>query len=154
MAITTPNGFRIGACIKEIRGVRSVTLGLNNPVGTTLLPSPVECRAYLSRKDYAQFRAGNRRAGGRKGAHSRNHPENNCALLNINFPHIQLYSNGENWHFNLTVVVLTMNRPHSLARLLRSIEATDFGDLEGEEFFDLEIHVDKSLGLHYEDCVK
>ena len=32
MAITTPNGFRIGACIKEIRGVRSVTLGLNNPV--------------------------------------------------------------------------------------------------------------------------
>ena len=32
MAITTPNGFRIGACITEIRGVRSVTLGLNNPV--------------------------------------------------------------------------------------------------------------------------
>ena len=54
----------------------------------------------------------------------------------------------------MTVVVLTMNRPHSLARLLRSIEATDFGDLDGEEFFDLEIHVDKSLGLHYEDCVK
>ena len=73
---------------------------------------------------------------------------------NINFSRIQLYSNGENWHFNLTVVVLTMNRPRSLARLLRSIEATDFGDLEGEEFFDLEIHVDKSLGLHYEDCVK
>ena len=47
-----------------------------------------------------------------------------------------------------------MNRPQSLARLLRSIEDTDFGDLEGEEFFDLEIHVDKSIGLHHEDCVK
>ena len=54
----------------------------------------------------------------------------------------------------MTVVVLTMNRPQSLARLLRSIEDTDFGDLEGEEFFDLEIHVDKSIGLHHEDCVK
>ena len=32
MAITTQNGFRIGACIKEIRGVRKYTLGLNNPV--------------------------------------------------------------------------------------------------------------------------
>ncbi len=56
--------------------------------------------------------------------------------------------------FNLTVIVLTMNRPHSLMRLLRSIEATDFGDGEGVDGFDLEIHVDKSVGLLYDECVK
>ena len=80
---------------------------------------------------------------------------NNATLLGKTVhPLIQLHSNEQPWHFNLTVVVLTMNRPQSLARLLRSIEDTDFGDLEGEEFFDLEIHVDKSIGLHHEDCVK
>ncbi len=54
--------------------------------------------------------------------------------------------------FKLTVVVLTMNRPHSLMRLLRSIERTDFEfDDDG---FDMEIHVDKSIGGHYDECVK
>jgi len=54
--------------------------------------------------------------------------------------------------FNLTVIVLTMNRPHSLMRLLRSLDATDFEN--GEDFFDVEIHVDKSIGEHYKECVK
>ena len=36
MAITTPDGSRIGACIKEIRGVRKFTLGLNHPVGVMM----------------------------------------------------------------------------------------------------------------------
>ena len=52
----------------------------------------------------------------------------------------------------MTVIILTMNRPQSLARLLRSIEATDF-EYE-DDFFDLEIHVDKSIGAHYDECVK
>lgn len=54
--------------------------------------------------------------------------------------------------FKLTVVVLTMNRAHSLARLLRSLDATDFEFKE--DYFDVEIHVDKSIGAHYDDCVK
>jgi hypothetical protein len=54
--------------------------------------------------------------------------------------------------FKLTVIVLTMNRPLSLARLLKSIEATEMED--EQDFFDVEIHVDKSIGLHYDDCVK
>ena len=54
--------------------------------------------------------------------------------------------------FKLTVVILTMNRAHSLARLLRSLEATDFEfDSDG---FDIEMHVDKSIGAHYDDCVE
>ena len=37
-------------------------------------------------------------------------------------------------------------------RLLRSIKATDF---ENEtDKFDVEIHVDKSVGLHYQECVE
>ena len=54
--------------------------------------------------------------------------------------------------FKLTVIVLTMNRPRSLARLLKSLEETDFED--EADFFDTEIHVDKSIGAHYDDCVK
>lgn len=54
-------------------------------------------------------------------------------------------------NFKLTVVVLTMNRPNSLARLLNSIHDTDFEN--DEDNFDVEIHVDKSMGLHYDDCV-
>ena len=54
--------------------------------------------------------------------------------------------------FKLTVIVLTMDRPHSLARLLRSIANTDFED--DEDFFDIEIHVDKTVGLHYQGCVE
>lgn len=53
--------------------------------------------------------------------------------------------------FKLTVIVLTMNRARSLSRLLESIRNTD---LESEDdYFDLEIHVDKSIGAHYQDCV-
>ena len=54
--------------------------------------------------------------------------------------------------FKLTVIVLTMDRPHSLARLLRSVANTDFEN--EEDYFDIEIHVDKSVGLHYEECVE
>ena len=54
--------------------------------------------------------------------------------------------------FKLTVVVLTMNRPNSLARLLNSIHNTDFEN--DDDKFDVEIHVDKSLGLHYDACVE
>ena len=40
----------------------------------------------------------------------------------------------------------------SVFRLLRSLNATDF---ENEtDKFDVEIHVDKSVGLHYQECVK
>ena len=55
-------------------------------------------------------------------------------------------------NFKLTVVVLTMNRPQSLARLLKSLRATDF-EFDDDKF-DVEIHVDKSLGLHYDECVE
>lgn len=52
--------------------------------------------------------------------------------------------------FKLTVVVLTMNRPKPLARLLKSIYDTDFES--DDDKFDVEIHVDKSFGLHHEEC--
>lgn len=54
--------------------------------------------------------------------------------------------------FKLTVIVLTMDRPHSLARLLKSLYNTDFES--EEDFFDIEIHVDKTVGLHYQECVE
>ena len=54
--------------------------------------------------------------------------------------------------FKLTVIVLTMDRPHSLARLLKSLYHTDFES--EEDFFDIEIHVDKTVGLHYQECVE
>lgn len=54
--------------------------------------------------------------------------------------------------FKLTVIVLTMNRAHSLSRLLRSISETDFEF--DHDYFDMEIHVDKSIGQQYEECVK
>ncbi len=54
--------------------------------------------------------------------------------------------------FNLTVIVLTMNRAASLARLMRSLDNTDF-EFDDDKF-DVEIHVDKSMGAHYDDCVK
>ena len=54
--------------------------------------------------------------------------------------------------FKLTVIVLTMDRPHSLARLLKSIYNTDFES--DEDYFDIEIHVDKTVGLHYQECVE
>jgi len=50
------------------------------------------------------------------------------------------------------VIILTMNRPHSLARVLKSIAATDFEN--DKDYFDIEIHVDKSVGLHYQECVQ
>jgi len=53
--------------------------------------------------------------------------------------------------FKLTVIILTMDRPQSLARLLRSIANTDFEF--DNDYFDIEVHVDKSVGLHYEECV-
>ncbi|XP_040574754.1 uncharacterized protein [Lepeophtheirus salmonis] len=54
--------------------------------------------------------------------------------------------------YKLTVIILTMNRPHSLQRLLNSLDKTEFD--EPEDYFDVEIHVDKSLGSLYKDCVK
>ncbi len=58
----------------------------------------------------------------------------------------------DEFDFKLTVIVLTMNRPVSLSRLLRSLRDTDF---ENEtDKFDVEIHVDKSVGLHYQECVE
>ena len=46
--------------------------------------------------------------------------------------------------FNLTVIILTMNRPESLRRLLDSIDQTFFEF--SEDKLNLEIHVDKSQG--------
>ena len=46
--------------------------------------------------------------------------------------------------FNLTVIILTMNRPESLQRLLDSIDKTFFEF--SEDKLNLEIHVDKSQG--------
>ena len=44
--------------------------------------------------------------------------------------------------FNLTVIVLTMNRPQSLQRLLDSLLTTDFEF--DDDFFDVEIHISKN----------
>ena len=54
--------------------------------------------------------------------------------------------------FKLTVIILTMNRAKSLMRLLRSIGETDFEF--DDDYFDMEIHVDKSVGSQYEECVQ
>eukprot|EP00090_Calanus_glacialis_P047235 TRINITY_DN9692_c0_g1_i1.p1 TRINITY_DN9692_c0_g1~~TRINITY_DN9692_c0_g1_i1.p1 ORF type:complete len:343 (+),score=82.89 TRINITY_DN9692_c0_g1_i1:187-1215(+) len=54
--------------------------------------------------------------------------------------------------FTMKVFVLTMNRPESLTRLLNSISDTFF-EYAGDKI-ELEIHVDKSHGLLYEECVK
>lgn len=54
--------------------------------------------------------------------------------------------------FKLTVIMLTMDRHNSLARVLKSIAETDFES--DEDYFDIEIHVDKSVGLHYDECIK
>ena len=50
--------------------------------------------------------------------------------------------------FNLTVIVLTMNRPRSLERLLNSLKATDFE--YDTDFFDVVFHIDKSTGGLYD----
>ena len=75
----------------------------------------------------------------------------------ISFPKIILsqdveITENDAKNLKLTVVVLTMNRPQSLARLLKSLRATDF-EFDDDKF-DVEIHVDKSLGLHYDECVE
>ena len=54
--------------------------------------------------------------------------------------------------FKLTVIILTMDRPDSLRRLLASIYETDFEN--DEDYFDIEFHIDKSVGLHYQDCIE
>ena len=54
--------------------------------------------------------------------------------------------------FKLTVIILTMDRPNSLRRLMESIYNTDFEN--DSDFFDVEIHIDKSLGLHYQECIE
>ena len=59
---------------------------------------------------------------------------------------------SDNREFKLTVIILTMDRHYSLARVLRSIANTDFEF--DDDYFDVEIHVDKSIGEHYEECVK
>ena len=53
--------------------------------------------------------------------------------------------------YTIKVLVLTMNRPQSLLRLLRSINRTYF-EYPGDRL-ELEIHVDRSHGLYYQDCV-
>ena len=53
--------------------------------------------------------------------------------------------------YTIKVIVLTMNRPQSLLRLLRSIKRTYF-EYPGDRL-EVEIHVDKSHGLYYQDCV-
>ena len=53
--------------------------------------------------------------------------------------------------YTIKVIVLTMNRPQSLLRLLRSINRTYF-EYPGDRL-EVEIHVDKSHGLYYQDCV-
>ena len=53
--------------------------------------------------------------------------------------------------YTIKVIVLTMNRPQSLLRLLRSINRTYFE--YPEDRLEVEIHVDKSHGLYYQDCV-
>ena len=59
---------------------------------------------------------------------------------------------SDNREFKLTVIILTMDRHYSLARVLRSIANTDFEF--DDDYFDVEIHVDKAIGEHYEECVK
>ena len=59
---------------------------------------------------------------------------------------------NEKREFKLTVIILTMDRPQSLARLLKSIYNTDFEN--DQDYFDIEIHVDKTIGLHYQECVE
>merc|ERR1711983_315233 len=54
--------------------------------------------------------------------------------------------------FSMKIIVLTMNRPESLMRLLRSINNTYFE--HDTDSIEVEIHVDKSHGWLYEDCVK
>ena len=49
----------------------------------------------------------------------------------------------------MKVIVLTMNRPESLLRLLRSINRTVFEFLEDK--IEVEIHVDKSHGKDLSD---
>ena len=53
--------------------------------------------------------------------------------------------------YTLKVIVLTMNRPQSLLRLLRSLNRTYF-EYPGDGL-EVEIHVDRSHGLYYQDCV-
>ena len=54
--------------------------------------------------------------------------------------------------FNLTVIILTMNRPESLRRALKSIYETDFEN--EDDFFDVEIHIDKTTGKLWEECIQ
>ena len=67
------------------------------------------------------------------------------------------------WDLKLTVVVLTMNRPRALARLLQSLVETDLSDWEDSSKgggastsvpFNVEIHVDKAVGTPHEECVR
>ena len=55
-------------------------------------------------------------------------------------------------HFSMRVIVLTMNRPDSLTRLLNSINNTFF-EYPGDRI-ELEIHVDKAHGLLHDECVR
>jgi len=64
----------------------------------------------------------------------------------------QLATMEQKTEFSMKVFVLTMNRPESLMRLLNSISNTFF-EYEGDKL-ELEIHVDKSHGLLYDECVK
>lgn len=72
-------------------------------------------------------------------------------LISLAFA-VHIVAEEDKRDFKLTVIILTMDRPHSLARLLRSIAATDFES--DDDYFDIEIHVDKTVGLHYQECVE
>ena len=65
---------------------------------------------------------------------------------------IEVMSESAENSFNLTVIVLTMNRPKSLQRLLESIKATDF-EFDDDKF-DVEIHIDKTVGGLYEQTIR
>merc|ERR1712110_1124508 len=61
-------------------------------------------------------------------------------------------SGGYGPDFNLTVIILTMNRPNSLQRLLESLKATDFEFASNK--FDIEFHIDKTVGGLYDETVR
>ena len=65
---------------------------------------------------------------------------------------IEVMSESAENSFNLTVIVLTMNRPKSLQRLLESIKSTDF-EFDDDKF-DVEIHIDKTVGGLYEQTIR
>ena len=75
-----------------------------------------------------------------------------CLLMTVSFGSSDGESQVDSPPFNLTVIVLTMNRPKSLQRLLDSLKATDF-EFPNDKF-DVEIHIDKTVGGLYDQTVR